>query len=78
MVTKVIVGEGLVEKLVTHKPLCYYMMSDNSVNEDHTIFERPYMAMQQHLKPLYIRAKVNDIGMNKLLTDCGACVNVIP
>lgn len=36
-----------------------------------------YMAMHQHLKPLYIRIKVNDMGINKVLIDCMAYVNVI-
>lgn len=76
-VTKVSEEEGLKEELDTHKPLCYHMMNDNSVNEDCAIFERPCVAMQQHLKPLYIRAKVNNMGINKALSDCGACVNVM-
>lgn len=53
-------------------------MNDGSVNEDCAIFERPDMAMKQHLKPLYIRAKVNCVGINKVLIDCVACVNVMP
>lgn len=36
------------------------------------------MSMQQHMKPLYIRAKVECVGVNKVLIDCGACINVIP
>lgn len=36
------------------------------------------MALQQHMKPLYIRAKVNGIGINKFFIDCRACVNVMP
>ena len=70
--------EGLDEELATHKPLCFYVMNDSSINEDHDIFERPDMAMQQNLKPLYIRAKVNGVWINKFLIDCGVCVNVIP
>lgn len=34
--------------------------------------------MQQHLKPLYIRAKVEGVGVNKVLIDCRACINVMP
>lgn len=51
-VTKVIKKEGLGEDITTHKPLCYYVMNDGSVNEGRAIFERPDMAMQHHLKPL--------------------------
>ena len=36
------------------------------------------MAMEQYMKTLYIRAKVNGVGINKVLIDCGACVNVMP
>lgn len=69
--------EGLEEEQATQKPMCYYMMNDGSINEDCAIFERPNMDMQQHLKPLYISSKVNDVGINKVLIDCGACVNVM-
>lgn len=54
------------------------MMNDGLVNEDCFIFERLDMAMQQHLKTFYIRAKVNGVGINKVLNDYGACVNVMP
>lgn len=78
IVTEVIEEEGLYEELATHKPLCYYVMNDGLVNEDHAIFERPNMDMQQHIKPLYIRAKVNGMGINKVLIDFGVCFNVMP
>ena len=77
-VTKVIEEEVLDEELATHKPLCYYVMNENLVNKDRGIFERPDMAMQQHLKPLYIRAKVTGVGISKVLIEYGECVNVIP
>lgn len=53
-------------------------MHDGSVNEDKAIFERHDMSMQQHLKPLYIRAKVEGVGVNNVLIYCGACINVMP
>ncbi|PNX81480.1 hypothetical protein L195_g037499, partial [Trifolium pratense] len=31
-----------------------------------------------HLKVLFIRAKVNDVGVNKVLVDGGAVVNIMP
>ncbi|XP_050916744.1 uncharacterized protein LOC127131899 [Lathyrus oleraceus] len=34
--------------------------------------------MQNHLKPLYIRAKVGHVGVNKVLVDGGAAVNLMP
>lgn len=53
-------------------------MHDGSVNKDRAIFERFGMSMQQHLKPLYIRAKVEGLRVNKVLIDCGAYINVMP
>lgn len=38
--------ESLDKELAIHKPLYYYVINDNSVNEDHAIFERPDKAMQ--------------------------------
>lgn len=49
----------------TQKPMCYYVKNYVPINEDHSIFERLDMAMQQHMKPLYIRAKVNGVGIKK-------------
>ncbi|PNX68037.1 hypothetical protein L195_g055950 [Trifolium pratense] len=34
--------------------------------------------MQNHLKALFIRAKVNNVGINKVLVDGGAVVNIMP
>src|ERR1043165_1354573 len=36
------------------------------------------MAMRSHLKPLLIRAKVEENSINKVLVDCGATVNIMP
>ena len=36
------------------------------------------MVMQNHLKPLYVQAKVNGVGINKVLVDGGATVNLMP
>lgn len=75
-VTKV--RDGLAKEMATYKPLYYYVMHNGSVNKEKSIFERPDMSLQQHLKPLYIRAKVEDVGVNKVIIDCGFCINVIP
>lgn len=53
-------------------------MNDGSVDKDRAIFERSYMAMQQHLKPLYMRDKVNGVGIKKVLIDYAACANIMP
>ncbi|WJX85458.1 hypothetical protein P8452_67908 [Trifolium repens] len=34
--------------------------------------------MRNHLKALFIKAKVNDVGVNKILVDGGAVVNIMP
>src|ERR1051325_2888218 len=36
------------------------------------------MPMRIHLKPLLIRAKVEETAINKVLVDCGATVNIMP
>jgi hypothetical protein len=42
------------------------------------MFERLDHHMQHHLKPLFIQAKINDVGINKVLVDGGAAVNLLP
>jgi len=34
--------------------------------------------MAHHLKPLFIQAKINGVGINKVLVDGGATVNLLP
>lgn len=34
--------------------------------------------MKSHLKPLFIQAKINEIGVNKVLVDGGHAVNLLP
>lgn len=63
--------------MATHKLLYYYVMNDGSLNEDKAIFEKPYISMHQHLKLLYIRAKVEGVRINKVLINCGACITVM-
>jgi hypothetical protein len=42
------------------------------------MFERPDHYMQHHLKSFFIQAKINDVGVNKVLVDGGAAVNLLP
>ena len=42
------------------------------------MFEKPDFPMNHHLKPLFIQAKVNGVGINKVLVDGGATVNLLP
>lgn len=38
-------------------------------------FERPDEGMKNHLKPLFIRGKVENVRVNKILVDGGAIAN---
>ena len=67
-----------VEKMDLHKPTCYFVMNNGSIENQDAFFERPDMAMRSHLKPLLIRAKVKATAINKVLVDCGATVNIMP
>lgn len=42
------------------------------------MFERPNPRMMYHLKPLFIRAKVDGVEVNKVFVDGGAAVNLMP
>lgn len=42
------------------------------------MFERPSPGMMYHLKPLFIRAKVDEIIANKDFIDGGVAVNLMP
>ncbi|WJX34091.1 hypothetical protein P8452_22239 [Trifolium repens] len=60
------------------KPICYYVMNNGCIEEQQATFERPDLGMKNHLKPLFIRAKVEEVGINKVLIDGGAAVNLMP
>ncbi|KAK2450394.1 hypothetical protein QL285_009513 [Trifolium repens] len=60
------------------KPMCYYIMNNGCIEEQKATFERPDLGMKNHLKPLFIRAKVEGVGINKVLIDGGAAVNLMP
>lgn len=42
------------------------------------MFERPSPGMMYHLKPLFIRSKVDGMAVNKVFVDGGATVNLMP
>ena len=66
------------EEMTNHKPLCYYVMNNGCVENQHAIFEKPDFPMSHHLKHLFVRAKINCVGVNKVLVDGGATVNLLP
>lgn len=66
------------EEMVLHKPRCYFVLNDGSVESQEAIFERHTITMKIHLKYLLIRAKVEGVTINKVLIDCGTTVNILP
>lgn len=65
-------------EMMKHKPLCYYILNNEVVEERNAFFERPDQGIKDHLKILYIRARVEQTGLNKVLVDRGGAVNLIP
>lgn len=48
------------------------------IEEYNAFFERPREGMKIHLKPLFIRVKVENTMVNKILVDEGATINLMP
>jgi hypothetical protein len=71
-------GDEMEEETMAHKPVCYYVMNNGCVEEQNAFFERPDDSMKAHLKPLFIKGKVENVGVNKILVDGGAAVNLMP
>jgi hypothetical protein len=42
-------------------------MNNGCIEEQQASFEKPNLGMKNHLKPLFIRAKVERVGVNKVL-----------
>jgi hypothetical protein len=61
-----------------NKPMCYFVTNDGSESNRKAIFEQPDNSMKSHLKPLFIQAKVDEIGINKVLVNGGDDVNLMP
>jgi hypothetical protein len=53
-------------------------MNNGCIEEQQASFEKLDLGMKNHLKPLFIRAKVEGVGVNKVLIDGGAAVNLMP
>jgi hypothetical protein len=52
-------------------------MDNGCVEGEQAMFEKLNHHMKSHLKPLFIQAKINDVGINKVLIDGGAAVSLI-
>jgi len=72
------VESDFIEEMVHHKPLCYYVMNNGCVENQHAVLKKPEFPIVHHLKPLFIQAKINGVGINKVLVDGGATVNLLP
>lgn len=57
------------EETMVHRPVCYYVMNNGFVEEQNAFFERPDDSMKAHLKPLFIKGKVENVDVNKILVD---------
>lgn len=72
------VESDFTDEMAIHKPLCYYVMNNGCVKDQHGVFEMLDASMRLHLKLLFIQAKINGVGVNKGLVDGGATVNLLP
>ena len=61
-----------------YKPMCHFVTNNGSGDEQKYMFENPDDLMKNHLKPLFIQAKVYEIGINKVFVDGGAAVSLMP
>lgn len=52
-------------------------MGNCDMEEEDIVFKKPYKDMKNHLKPLFVHAKVDRVGMNKVLVDGGATFNLM-
>lgn len=71
-------GDFVPDETEGGKPLCYYVMNNDVVEEQKARFERPSPGMMYHLKPLFIITKVDGMAVNKVFVDEGAAVNLRP
>ena len=60
------VESDFTEEMAQHKPLCYYVMNNGCIENQYAVFEKPEFPMDQHLKPFFIQAKINGVGINKV------------
>lgn len=64
-------------EMARHRPVFQYVMNNGCVEEQNTFFERTNEGMNSHLKPLFIKGKVKNIGVNKILVYGGETMNLI-
>jgi len=47
-----------------YKLMCFFVTNNGSKEDQKAIFEKPDDSMKNHLKPLFIQARVDEIGIN--------------
>lgn len=52
-------------------------MGNCDMEEEDVVFKKPYKDMKKHLKPLFVHAKVDGVGMDKVLVDGGVAFNLM-
>ena len=57
------VESNFTKEMAIHRPLCYYVINNGCVEDQHVLFERLLASMRLHLKPLFIQAKINVWGL---------------
>lgn len=65
------------EEIMKHKPVYYFVMNNSCIEEHIAFFERPREGIKSHLRLFFIRAKVEDTIVNKILMDRGVVVNLM-
>lgn len=69
--------ENIYVEMARHRPIFYYVMNNGCVEDHNAFFKRPDAVMKGHLKPLFIREKVETMPINKILVNGGAAVNLM-
>lgn len=64
-------------EMVRHRTVCYYIMNNGCAEDKNAFFERPGERLNNNLKPLFIRGNVENVGVNKILVDGRAAVNLM-
>lgn len=66
------------EEMAKQKHVCYFVINNGCIEDQNAFFERQDEGIKNHLKPLFIRSKVKNTTVNKILIDGRVVVNLIP
>ena len=65
------------EDMEKYKSMCFYVTDYDCGDQQKAIFEKPNGSMKGHLNQLFIQAKVDSVGVNKMLRDNSVVVNLM-